>query len=907
MSGKKIQNNNKSKKRPTRIIVLGAGASGLAASRELQHRGYDVLVIEARSRVGGRLKGELLELGTTVKEESTAATTASTTTTTQQLVDLGGALIHGVEGNPIETITSQMGVPIHPISDYCLLLDAHGWPFDPKIDEKMSTFFNECLDATFTKAEEDRDSTQSFGHLFESICQEKSGKTNGEWENPLLKWHRANLELPSGASFYDLGYTWNEDEPYGFDGEHAAVETSWKFVMDNLADGLDILYNSPVTQIRVVLPDGTIPNEIQETTINYSSEEIEEVNETTEVVDEKQISSDEATKESSPVEELESTPSIPEEQVDPNAVQVQVKPKIRATPKKKPAKPIASSSSERTRFSRRIRGDDVNVRRSSRATKGLGINMLQIGHDTSVSYDDPTQKYTRQKRPKRKRNVGDNDSEEEEVETEPSSTVQVALQNGTVLEADAMICTVPLGILKIPENQAGHIKFVPPLSERKQNAIQKLGCGLLNKCAISFSHVFWQDSDFLGLAGVEHSYLVLNAMKYTQKPILIFMFGGAFAKDVEDWTDTEIVEDCLDVLKKICSRDIPDPVDYCVTRWGKEQYSRMAFTYIPPGVDGPKELKVMSEAIYDPILPEKPLVMFAGEHTTPYHPSTMHGAFLSGIREAYRYDVYAEPELNNYLEFRATEEIYQHTFPTKRVYKSPPKISKSNGNTSSETAAKAAARSTPPPPERRSRRRGFGGMTLRKRPKTISQVTPTSAAKNRKPAPTPVATASSSAAANKNTPESASRRSQRSLASAKRPLAGLSTQTADGNAVDGAIQPEQREIELKERQDLLEDRTLLRALDSYGQDCTFIRSNIIPVYGSTRKRNANQIRTRWQQLVSGKKPTADDVDWVSWQAQTVAVEEDNNDNKELDTSNAPTTTESSSTYRTRRRQSNGSV
>jgi hypothetical protein len=437
------------------------------------------------------------------------------------------------------------------------------------------------------------------------------------------------------------------------------------------------------------------------------------------------------------------------------------------------------------------------------------------------------------------------------------------------------------------------------LSERKQNAIQKLGCGLLNKCALSFSHVFWQDSDFLGLAGIEHSYLVLNGMNYTQKPILIFMFGGAFAKDVEDWTDTEIVEDCLDVLKKICGRDIPDPVDYCVTRWGKEQYSRMAFTYIPPGVDGPKELKVMSEAIYDPILPEKPLVMFAGEHTTPYHPSTMHGAFLSGIREAYRYDVYAEPELNNNLEFRSTEEIYQHTFPTRKVYKSAKVPKPSNGSTASESAVKAAVRSKPPPPERRSRRRGFGGMTLRKRPKTtISQVTPTSATMNRKAAPTPVAPASSSSAVTKNTPESATRRSQRSIASAKRPLAGLSNQDADGDA--GAVRSEQRKLGFQERKDQLEDRILLRSLESYGRDCAFIRSNVVPVYGSTRKRSANQIRNRWQQLVTRTKP-ADEVDWMSWQAQTVSVE----DNNKSDTSKPPPTV-SSTTYRTRRRQSNGS-
>ena len=38
-----------------RIIVVGAGFSGLAAAFELKSAGYDVLVLEARNRVGGRV------------------------------------------------------------------------------------------------------------------------------------------------------------------------------------------------------------------------------------------------------------------------------------------------------------------------------------------------------------------------------------------------------------------------------------------------------------------------------------------------------------------------------------------------------------------------------------------------------------------------------------------------------------------------------------------------------------------------------------------------------------------------------------------------------------------------------------------------------------------------------------
>ena len=41
--------------RAGRVVVIGAGFSGLAAAYELSQVGYDVTVVEARNRVGGRV------------------------------------------------------------------------------------------------------------------------------------------------------------------------------------------------------------------------------------------------------------------------------------------------------------------------------------------------------------------------------------------------------------------------------------------------------------------------------------------------------------------------------------------------------------------------------------------------------------------------------------------------------------------------------------------------------------------------------------------------------------------------------------------------------------------------------------------------------------------------------------
>lgn len=66
-------------------------------------------------------------------------------------------------------------------------------------------------------------------------------------------------------------------------------------------------------------------------------------------------------------------------------------------------------------------------------------------------------------------------------------------------EADAVICTVPIGVLK-----AGSIEFIPELSSDKRHAVEATGVGNVVKVVMEFPTVFWDTHvTFMGIADAE--------------------------------------------------------------------------------------------------------------------------------------------------------------------------------------------------------------------------------------------------------------------------------------------------------------------------------------------------------------------------------------------------------------------
>ncbi|MED6139225.1 hypothetical protein PIB30_081836 [Stylosanthes scabra] len=196
---------------------------------------------------------------------------------------------------------------------------------------------------------------------------------------------------------------------------------------------------------------------------------------------------------------------------------------------------------------------------------------------------------------------------------------------------DMVLCTVPLGVLK-----KGSIEFVPELPQRKKDAIHRLGFGLLNKVAILFPYNFWGGNiDTFGHLTEDLSmrgefFLFYSYSSVSGGALLVALVAGDAAIRFEMMSPVESVRRVLDILKDIYNPKgivVPEPVQAVCTRWGKDHFAYGSYSYVAVGSSG-DDYDILAESVGNGRL------FFAGEATSKQYPATMHGAFLSGMREA---------------------------------------------------------------------------------------------------------------------------------------------------------------------------------------------------------------------------------------------------------------------------------
>ncbi|MGJ3233088.1 MAG: FAD-dependent oxidoreductase [Oceanicaulis sp.] len=126
------------------------------------------------------------------------------------------------------------------------------------------------------------------------------------------------------------------------------------------------------------------------------------------------------------------------------------------------------------------------------------------------------------------------------------------LADGAVVEADQVLVTVPLGVLK-----AGRIAFEPGLPAAKAQAIARLGMGLLDKVYLKFERAFWPEHlDAFGHIAREPGRFAgwFNLHKATGAPVLLGFTAGSAAHALAELDDAALTEAALAAVYAMAGR-----------------------------------------------------------------------------------------------------------------------------------------------------------------------------------------------------------------------------------------------------------------------------------------------------------------------------------------------------------------
>ncbi|XP_071800838.1 lysine-specific histone demethylase 1A-like [Asterias amurensis] len=548
-----------------KVLVIGAGISGLAAASQLQTFGMDVTILEARDRVGGRV--------TTYRKNNYVA-------------DLGAMVVTGLGGNPMTVVSKQVNMELAKIKQKCPLFESGGQTIPKDKDEMVEREFNRLLEATsFMSHQLDfnfiNGKPVSLGQALELVIklQEKQVKEKkGDYLRTLINLQDQTKE--------------NQTQLLVLQDKIKELHKQYKEVSEA---------KSP----RDITAEFLVRSKMRD--LNTALKEYDSL-----VFNQKEL--DEKT------QELENNPPS---DVYLSSRDRQILDWHFANLEFANATPLSTLSLKHW-----DQDDDFEFT-GSHLTVRNGYSCVPIA--LSEGLDIKLNTVVRQ------------------IKTSPNGvevlTQSTKNQSGMyTYKADAVVCTLPLGVLK--QSPPG-VQFVPPLPEWKTSAIHRMGYGNLNKVVLCFDKAFWDPSvNLFGHVGSTTAsrgelFLFWNLYK---APVLLALVAGEAAQIMENVSDDVIVGRCLSVLKGIFGAStVPQPKEAVVTRWRADPWSRGSYSYVAAGSSG-NDYDLMATPITPtPVVPgappqpnNMPRLFFAGEHTIRNYPATVHGALLSGLREAGR-------------------------------------------------------------------------------------------------------------------------------------------------------------------------------------------------------------------------------------------------------------------------------
>nr|XP_012148894.1 PREDICTED: lysine-specific histone demethylase 1A isoform X3 [Megachile rotundata] len=570
-----------------KVIVIGAGIAGLAAAQQMQQFGLEVIVLEARDRVGGRIA--------TFRKSS-------------YIADLGAMVVTGLGGNPVTTLSKQINMELHKIRQKCPLYESDGQTVPKDKDEMVEREFNRLLEATSYLSHQ-----LDFNYVG-SAGSGQGGNTRPVSLGQALEWvirlqeqgvkQRQVAHLRSVLSLQGRLIT----------NQHRMIA-----IMDRLVE-LNKQYKEMTEsklQTRDITQEFVLRSKLRD--LHNACKEWDQLAEQQKEIEAK-------------LQELEASP--------PSDVYLSSKDRQILDWHFANLEFANATSLSNLSLKHWDQDDDFEFT-GSHLTVRNGYSCVPValseGLDIRLNTAARAVRY------------GVNGVE---VWAAPSRSPHT---NHTVYKADAVLVTLPLGVLKASAPPSA-VAFNPPLPDWKSQAIQRLGFGNLNKVVLCFERIFWDPTaNLFGHVGSTTAsrgelFLFWNLYK---APVLLALVAGEAACVMENVSDDVIVGRCIAVLKTTVvsaltdvmfqgifgNQVVPQPRESVVTRWRADPWARGSYSFVAVGSSG-SDYDLLAAPVAPPATPgappPQPRVFFAGEHTIRNYPATVHGAFLSGLREGGR-------------------------------------------------------------------------------------------------------------------------------------------------------------------------------------------------------------------------------------------------------------------------------
>jgi len=225
-------------------------------------------------------------------------------------------------------------------------------------------------------------------------------------------------------------------------------------------------------------------------------------------------------------------------------------------------------------------------------------------------------------------------------ESAQSPRVRVVCCDGDVLPADYVVVTLPLGVLKA----TAHEMFQPALPKDKKEAINNLSFGHRNNIYFEYEKPFWLWPEGTYRLGWHPKDLhtrdewikaigLVEDVQTSQQALTVTV-ADMEAMCIENIPDYQLAEDFTRLIRRFTGDPtLPYPVNVMKSKWTGSQYFRGAGSYI--GLKGsPNDQCALADTVPDECGTDPPKLFFAGEATISGYFNTLHGARLSGIREA---------------------------------------------------------------------------------------------------------------------------------------------------------------------------------------------------------------------------------------------------------------------------------